>query len=175
MRFISLSPGMKRTVIHAEQTLVNTPRGPEQIQSREPYIAKFRQGGATAAETALALSRFQIKGLGERENPARRLSIYDTDEAARAENWTPELKAEIEQSLLSGVGQFYFQLEVPRVDLPWPAYATADPEDVVRTAGLVGVSLEHVLAYETENANRPAVVAEIKDALAANDEVEIEA
>lgn len=172
MRFISRSQSFKKGVINAEHTLVQTPRGPEQVESRAPYIALFSQGGVTPNEVDLALERFQFKGLSERENPARRISVYDTDERAHLEGWTPEFKAEVEQALLKGQNADYFLVEQPKVAIPWNAYDTADVEDIVPTAKLIGVSLDHVLAYERENGNRPEVIAELE---ADSAEVEISA
>lgn len=172
MRFISRAQAFKKSVIKAESTLVNTPRGPEQVETKKPYIAFFSQGGATNQEVQFALERFQFKGLGERENPARRISIYDTDEVARAEGWTPEFKAEVEANLVKGQSSDYFLVEIPRLTAPWPSYDDTNAKDILSTATAIGVDLAHVLAYERENENRPEVVSAL-EGTEVFDEVEI--
>lgn len=173
MRCISKATNLKRTVIHAERTIVNGKSGPEYVVTREPYIALFTQGGATAYEKQLALEKFKFTGTGEREDPLRRISIFDTDEKAAQENWTPEFKDEVEKSLLAGQGEFYFVVEAPKVEKPWPAYDTASPEDIPELAEMFGVSSIHVLAYERENQNRPSVIEALE--VSDPDEVEISA
>jgi hypothetical protein len=175
LRAISKATAFKRTLVHAQTTLINTPNGPERITTQQPYIAHFQQGGATAYEKQLAQERFKFTGTGDGENPLKRISIFDTDEAARSENWTPEFKAEAEASLLAGQGEFYFVAEAKKAEKPWPAYDTADVEQIVGLAGAFGVSLEHVLLYEQENQKRPAVIAELEAAQADTEEVEISA
>lgn len=174
MRFLSLSQAFKKTVKKAERKLINTSQGPEMQEISPPIIAYFKQGGATAREKQLALERFQFKGLSEREDPTRRISVYDTDEEARHYGWTPELKDEIEQALLEGQNQYYFAVFKDPTPKPWPAYDETDPKLILETARLVGVDFAHVLAYESENENRPAVIKAIEGDKASN-EVEISA
>ena len=174
MRFLSLSQAFKKTVKKAERQLINTQQGPELQEISPPIIALFRQGGATAREKQLALERFQFKGLSEREDPTRRISVYDTDEEARHSGWSPELKAEIEQMLLEGQNQYYFAVQADPTPKPWPSYDETEPSLILETARMVGIDLAHVLAYESENGNRPQIIKAITGEVAA-DEVEISA
>lgn len=175
MRFISKAQAFKKGVIKAKRTLVNTDSGPEYTTTREPYIALFQQGGATPAEVNMALERFHFAGLTERENPARRISVFDTDEVAHREGWTPEFKKEVEEALLRGQGEFYFLASAPKVEKPWPSYDEADPSRIVDTALAIGVALEHVAAYERENANRSFVLEALEQQAEDSAEVEITA
>lgn len=174
MRFISRSQAFKKSVIKAKQTIVNTDQGPEYVTTQPPYIALFEQGGATNAEIKLALEKFQFKGLGERENPARRISIFDTDEQARRYGWSAEFKAEVEKALVEGQNLDYFLVEAPRVPVPWPAYNQTPPAKVLEIALSIGVEPSHVLAYERENKNRATVVKLLEESVEPN-EVVVEA
>lgn len=158
MRFISRSQAFKKGVIKAQQELVNTDRGPEHVTTRRPYIAIFEQGGATPRDKQLALDRFQFKGAYEREDVTRRISIFDTDERASREGWSPEFKKAVEDALVKGQNTDYFLVEDAPAPLPWPAYNETEPELVGETARLIGVSFDQVLAYERQNQNRPAVI-----------------
>ena len=124
----------------------------------QPMAAIFEQGGATQDEVNLALERFQFKGLYEGENPARRISIYDTDEQARQHAWSDELKAEIEALLDRDQGPNYFRVESPKATLPWPSYDETPAAKVMEVARTIGVDPSTVLAYERENQNRPSVL-----------------
>src|SRR5262245_42969045 len=118
-RYISKAQAFKRIVRHARHHNLNTAQGVIQVESEPSIIADFEQGGATRHEIDIALERFSFKGRG-RENPARRLSMFDTDEAARAGNWSPELKDQVEANLDAGQGDVYFRVEAPSVAKPWP-------------------------------------------------------
>lgn len=166
-RYLSRSQAFKKTVKKASQQLVNGPAGPEMRELERPIIAFFQQGGATAREIELALQRFQFKGLAERENPARRISIYDTDEQALHQGWSEGLKAEIEEVLDRGQNQNYFRVDELRVPKPWPRYDEVAGKQVAEVADQFGVSLEQVLAYERENANRPEAIKALEQALEA--------
>lgn len=167
-RYVSRAQSFKKSVVKPTRTLATNPATglPEVIDTGTPLIAIFQQGGATPREVEVALARFRFKGLAEGENPARRISVYDTDEQARFHGWPDELKEKVEAVLDAGQSADYFKVEKERAVRPWPAYDDAVAEAVVETAQVIGVPLEQVLAYETENKNRKTVVRQIEDALA---------
>lgn len=94
-------------------TRIQTANGSAMQTLVPPIIAIFEQGGPTPEEIRLALERFKFTGLAEGENPARRISIYDTDEQQRQHGWSDELKAEIETVLDRDQGRNYFKVEPP--------------------------------------------------------------
>lgn len=174
-RYISRSQKFKKAVRKAKSTIVHTSQGPVNQTVVEPMAALFEQGGATQEEIRLALERFQFKGLAEGENPARRISVYDTDEQARKHGWDENLKAEIEDVLDRGQNTDYFKVEAPAAPIPWPSYDQTPPGKVLEVALMVGVDPNAVLRYERENKNRAAVVKALEESLAPQDEVVVEA
>lgn len=161
-RYISKAQAFKKTLRKAKLTLINTPVGPEQKETTPPLIGFFQQGGATTAEVRTALQRFKFKGLAEGENPATRLSVLDTDELAHAQNWTPEEKAEIEELLDAGQGEFYFKVVPEPAAKPWDNYDETPAAQISATATMIGKDPELVLAYERENKNRKSVIEEME-------------
>lgn len=168
MRFVSKARAFKKGVIKAEQrTVENRQTGMVEVREvTQPYIAIFRQGGATAREVELARQRFAFKGLAEGENPLQRISVFDTDEEAKRHGWGDEFKTKVESILVGGQNSYYFLVENEKAAKPWPAYDEADAGTIIDSAGIVGVSLDVVLAYERENKNRKTVVKAIEEKLA---------
>lgn len=173
MRFISCAPGHKKAVVKPKRTLVNTDNGPEYTESERGYIAFFRQGGATQREIELALDRFKFTGTYEGENPTRRISIYDTDEQARAEGWDDDFKAKVEKALVDGQNQWYFLVEQLPAPKPWPSYDETAEKDILAVAEVTGVSLEAVAAYERENKKRKSILDKLEKPV--DDEVTVPA
>lgn len=174
-RYISRSQKFKKAIRKAKQTIVQGPQGPVYQTVVEPMAALFEQGGATPDEIRLALERFQFKGLAEGENPARRISVYDTDEQARRLGWDDDLKAEIEALLDRDQSSDYFKVEAPAAPIPWPSYDQTPPAKILEVALMVGVDPSAVLRYERENKNRTQVVKQLEESLAPQDEVVVEA
>lgn len=180
-RYVSRSQNFKKAVLKPVITLVQGPLGPEQRETAPGLIAFFAQGGVTPYEAEIARQRFTFTGLSENENPIRRLSVYDTDEQAKAHGWDAEKKAQVEATLDAGTGENYFRVEQPAAPLPWPSYDDVrSADDVVTIAATIGVDLSVVLAYERENQNRKTYVAAIEKALgeaveADPDEIVVEA
>lgn len=164
-RYISKARAFKKAVVKAHMQLVNTQYGPEMREVTQPIIALFRQGGATPRELELAKERFRFRGVAEGEDPLWRISIYDTDEEARAHNWSPELKAQIEQALDAGQSPDYFKVEKDPAKKPWPLYDETAPEDIEGLALSTGVPIVDVMAYEEENQNRPKVLKVLRELL----------
>lgn len=162
-RYISRASAFKKTVRKATQTLINTPQGPEKITSEEPIVAIFRQAGTTPWEAEQALERFKFLGLGEGENPLHRVSSYDTDEVARSQGWSTELKKHVEDVLDAGQGPDYFRCDKPRLSAPWPTYDDfTDAKKIAERIRELGLNVEHACAYERENKNRENVVAALE-------------
>ena len=165
MRFISKSQRFKISAVKGKVELITGPSGTYQEETKKPYIAHFTQGGATPAEAEMAMQRFKFTGLGDREDPRRRISVFDTDEFAYREGWAPEFKAQVEKALLEGQDQFYFLAETPAVAIPWAAYDTAEEDEILATAQLIGADLNHVLSYEKANANRPSAIKALEQSI----------
>lgn len=161
-RYVSRAQAFKKSVVKAELREIATPYGMQQREATAPIIAIFQQGGATPREVKLALERFQFKGLAEGENPARRLSVYDTDEEARRCHWPEAVKAQVEATLDAGQSTDYFRVDEERAPKPWPAYDETAAGKVLEVARSAGVPLADVLAYETENQNRKTVLAAVE-------------
>jgi len=176
-RYLSRAQAFKKSVVKPTRTLATNPATglPEVIETGQPLIAIFQQGGATPREVEVALERFKFKGLSEGENPSRRISVYDTDEQARFHGWPDDLKQRVEAVLDAGQSADYFKVEPDRAAKPWPSYDDAVADAVVETAQVIGVPLEQVLAYETENKNRKTLVKQLEDELAAEASVTVPA
>lgn len=162
MRFASKSQEYNRTVRQPIYTIVQGPAGPEYKPTREPIMAQFEQGGLTQFEKAQCAARFTFLGSAEGEDVMRRVSIYDTDEAANAEGWDADTKREVEENLVAGQNEWYFMLEVKRASKPWPSYSEQTPKQILDTVTTIGANIEDVLAYERENKNRATLIAELQ-------------
>lgn len=158
MRYLAKG-GYKKTVRKAEVQIVQGPNGPVETLARAPEIAVFWQFGVTPWERELARERFTFTGLAEGENPVKRLSIYDTDIAARERNWDAKTKAEVERVLDEGQNEFYFRVDEPLALKPWPKYDEARSAPKIAEAVLsLGLDVGGVIAYERENKNRESVI-----------------
>lgn len=160
MRFASKSPGFNRTVQQPQWNTIRGDSGEMEKNVTRPWImAQFEQMGLTAFEKEQVAARLKFTGLGEGEDPMRRVSIYDTDIAAESEGWDADTKARVEKSLLEGQSSTYFLLEEYRQPLPWPSYDEfTAPTKIAETVQTLGLDVEGVLAYERENKARPSVV-----------------
>ncbi len=175
-RYISQASSFKKTGRHAQHEILNGANGAFRQLTQPPIVCLFQQGGVTEWENKLATERFGFRGVAEGENPLRRVSVYDTDEEASRRGWDAGTKAEVEKMLDGGQNSDYFRVEMPKSPAPWPAYDTTDPSRVLFTAESIGVDLNAVLIYESENLKREEILEGIAGALAAEpDEVVITA
>src|SRR4029453_19064472 len=118
--------------------------------------------------------RFDFPGLPEdRErggeiSPRLRVSIFDSDEAARLNQWTEEERDHVVRFLREHPlnGTVFAEVELPQLAKPWPRYDTTPSHEVLETARAIGVPFEQVAAYERENANREELLREIAGELA---------
>lgn len=155
---------------HREMVLAD---GQRQVVQQGFMAAPFLWGDVTEWERKEALAHWdnKFRGMTEGENPIWRLSSFDTDDAARKHEWTPEEKARYEKVLRDSPsnGVDYIIVERPSAPRPWPKY-----DDLVvvgrRTIEMVakeiadkvvdlGIDVDHVRVYERENLNRTEVLA----------------
>lgn len=165
MRFASKSPGFNRTV---QQPLFDRVRGDsgetEMVCTRPWIMAQFVQMGITAFEKAQVAARLKFAGLGDGEDPMRRVSMYDTETAADTEAWDAETRARVEKSLLEGQSSWYFLLEEERQPKPWPRYdEIRSAQKIAETVLAQGYDPEAVIAYEREHKNREAVITALEE------------
>lgn len=167
-RYLSKYSAMKKTVIKAEQALIQGPQGPMMQVMREPVIAIFQKAGVTPWERQFAAQHFGFVGLAEGEDPLGRISSYDTDEEAIRHGWSPEQKIAVEELLDRQQSADYFRVEKPRTPAPWPNYDEIVPQgrrtielvaaQIAETVQTLGIDPEAVIVYELENKARPEVL-----------------
>lgn len=162
MRFISKSQRYLRTARQPVIELIQGARGPEEKVTQDAIMAVFQQSGVTPYERELAKQRFNFLGIAEGEDPMKRVSLYDTDMEARIHEWDPKTKAEVEQSMIEGQNEFYFLVEEVALRAPWPSYDQQTPKQIVEAAKIIGADVGVVIAYERENKNRTALIAELE-------------
>ena len=110
-------------------------------------------------ERRTALDHFVFRGqtqdIGEAipTDPVQRLSVFDTDEAAFQEGWSPAEKALVEDKLtdiaLTSPQECILVADTP-INAPFPNYDTFDGSPTELVVKLIedGFDLELVLAYE---------------------------
>lgn len=116
-------------------------------------------------------------GIGRDENPFDWCGIFDLDEAALRNGWSPEDKALVEEILDKGAGTLYVRADPPRIPAPWPNYDKIVGEDadvafaVTRKVQEDGYSPSDVAAYESQGLARPLVLEALASLEPAGDEV----
>jgi|SRR5262245_15789352 len=172
MRFVS---HVRRFSVQVVQPAVRYSNYGDRIVDREMYIAQFSDD-ITNADLDFARRVFEEGGfingrttLIDEVTPTpilTRVSVYDTDERALSEGWTPEFKQQVEDFLLERqINHPDFRvLEEARLDPPWPRY-----DDFKGTAAKLvekvvgdGYALPEVLAYERQNKNREDFVSALE-------------
>lgn len=160
MRFISKHRGYKMGIRPAAISGY-TPHG-EPIISSQDLIAHFRPGGASRWEIDQALKHWDhFPGLAEGENPALRLSWFDSEFAQHIHGWTDEERETVEQKLLSApnCGPDYILIEEEKAPKPWGSYdKISAPKQIVSLMIETGTDPEVVLRYERENGKRQEVL-----------------
>lgn len=150
--------------------------GQVQILQKGLSAKPWRWGDVTEWENLQALKHFEssFRGLGYDENPSHRLSTFDSLWAQEVNGWTDEEREIVEARVRSGPGNGvdYIVVDTPRVPAPWPAYDKLRPqgkrtvemvaEKIAETIAELEIDPQHVLAYERENENRPAVIAAVE-------------
>lgn len=183
MLFISNAAGYTLKLRSAKP--IYTPQG--DLLTVEPKIkAVFQHGTAPrwAIEQATKAGLI-VTGKPDGTDFQPYFSAYDTNAAAELEGWDAETKAWVEERLLAnpGFGSTYILAEPVRLKPPWPAY-----EDLKAIGGrteemvadkIAAVTLENgydpaeVIAYETENQNRPLVIDALAEIIALENATEL--
>ena len=142
------------------------------VKPQKGIVCKFQHAGRGLSpwEIDEALDRFDIRGVAVGEDPASRLSFYDTEIWQIHQGWDDQTRKKVEDRLLSGngFGTDYFLSERPRAQAPWPGYDKLGAqgrrtvemvaEKIAQMTTDTGVDPEAVLQYERENLNREPVV-----------------
>ena len=189
MRFVSHAPAMKVGVIPKRAHFTNYG---DEIVDQEGYMAEFSRDYVTEADLHFAEKTFlneygQIQGqtvLGDEVTPTPfldRLSVFDTDEMALAENWADrtyfdargnqiDFKQHVE-TVLAGIadGHQDFRMIVPLpATPPWPNYMEFKGSLEQLVARLVedGYDLLEVIRFEEQSGHRQAVIDALRATLA---------
>lgn len=103
--------------------------------------------------------------------------LYDVEEEAQANRWSPEDKQLVEDQLEEAVTNRYHpaygdikRYEPPKVNPPWPAYDDAEPAMIVRVADETGMVSE-AFQYESLTQKRPAVLGPLEKLLTQEEEL----
>lgn len=150
----------------------------DRIVDEDGYIAQFSPD-ITHADIEWAQREFEEKGFMHGRTLMldevtltpiiNRLSVYDTDEAAAAENWTPEFKQEVEEFLLARSDNHpdYRRVEIESVPPPWPTYMNyrGTVPQLIEKLIEDGYSLEHALLFEQRTGKRENVIEALVEAL----------
>lgn len=167
MRFISRygRPGV--SIFKPTYELIATPGGGKaRYESQPGFIAMFDRGGIREYEIVEAKKAFKFPGLFEKEDPVRRLSLFDTDTEAKRLGWDEEYKAKVEEILLSRCGPDIIMVEPPPVAVPWPNYPRIkNAEKIISRVKEDGYSPKLVLEYELQNEKRSEVIEAMKELL----------
>lgn len=174
-RYVSQYAAFGVQVLGPTSQVIQGENGLPQIrQVSEGYRAQFRQQGLLPWEEQMALERFNFRGVAEDENPiARRCSVFDTEQAQREEGWDNETREQVEARLDALQDQNYFRADTPKAKKPWPTYDEAQASKIATIVAELGISVEEVVRYERENANRADVLKSL--AVEEADEILVEA
>ena len=147
-----------------------------QVQTlQEGLYVKFTTGDLSDDEIRICRESFSMHGFKtERDevtmvDPLSRLSVFDTDLAAKEFNWTDEEKALVEETLMERSKETTFIVYLPAqvVEAPFPAYDSFDgtTEELLQKLISDGFELSKVRIYEIQSKNRPEVVKALSDEL----------
>lgn len=161
--------------------------GEHRILQRGLRAVPFRWMDVTEWERREALNAWpNMRGLTEGEDPATRLSCFDSFYAQEAHGWTDEEREIVENALRGGPGHGsdYIIVEKAKAPAPYKLYdahrkvggkrtldhVVKDIQDAFATAGFdVGTAL----LYEKENGADPAVLAALEALTAGEPEEEL--
>lgn len=150
---------------------------------QHPVYAMFHPYRLTPIEREMALARWSFNGFYQEQDevtvvpPDYRIGLFDSEEAALENGWSPEIKQQVEDTLCDLAERFEDLIVVrSTVPAPWPRYDEfrGTPQALVRRLREDGHDLDAVLTYERDHQNRPQVLAEIQKAVAAGDEEAVE-
>lgn len=162
MRFISNTAGLMVLAVPDK----HQPQADGWVKVRDKYQVRFEQGQVSDEEIKFAREhwgyddREKIPGIREGEPVRLRFSSFDS-EAIEDET----LRETVEKALLGSLnyGVRYIAYEPAKAPAPWANYDKLDDADeIAHTIEITGTEIDVVLAYERENANRPAVIAAVE-------------
>lgn len=161
-RFISPYARYSVQVVEPIEEVLSDTRGMGYTNiRRKPVIAEFETGGLFDHEIEAAFEKFNFSGLPEGVNPLTRISVYDPEAQAVANDWPDDLRREVEGRLFrrseQAPGDLIFVPAV-RVATPWPSYDADSVEEIIAAQERFGYDAELVRRYEQENLNREEIV-----------------
>ena len=146
------------------------------VPAQKPVIANFQYSLVTQEDfVAATTSRLVFTGLPMYEDteqdlsPRSRLSVWDSEWAAKHEGWRPdEIEAIIKalrESPENGID--FIEVEEAKAAKPWPTYDEfEDAEEIGVLVNQLGLDPAVVIAYEEQNQNRETVLDELRNAKA---------
>lgn len=159
--------------------------------TQEPIYATFKslEEGAFLYENeeAAALKHFNFHGntqdIGEAipTDPLARLSVFDTDEAAKEEGWDEDTQAEVEAKLREYAAQdplSFLIVDTTPIPAPFPTYDAYEGDTQALIVKLIedGHDVEQVLYYERVfGGKRPAVIEALEEAVEVKQEMVVSA
>lgn len=137
---------------------------------------QFEIGGLLPEERQYVTSRWRFNGSYQEQDevttiePDYRIGVFDSAQAQRDNQWSDEVREEVERKLLAVAEQFPNDLvAITEVEQPppWPRYDeyTGSPAALLRKLVDEGHDLERTLAYERKHQNRPKVTEAIEELL----------
>lgn len=140
-------------------------------------IAEFFPGGMLPQERELAISQFAFPGFNQMVDevgivpPDGRIGCFDSRQSQISDGWTDEERELVEAVVTRKATETPSSLVVVpeyRTPAPWPRYDefSGDTMALVRRILEDGYEIEPILAYESENQNRPELVAAFEQLLA---------
>ncbi len=138
----------------------------EQLPEQKGLSADFSPDLRTDEDVALAKSTFDFRGLpiwenGQTIDPTYRIAVFDSEVAALQNQWTQEEHDLVVETLRHNgpIGQMYIEVVPAPAEKPWNGYDELEDADrIVELALGIGADLDQVIAYESQNENREAVV-----------------
>lgn len=175
-RFVSQHRNFNHGVRNAKEAHLG-PDG-KMVPETRALDAQFSPDLRTDEDLAFALSTFNFRGLpiyesGEEVGASYRVSVFDSEVAKLQLGWTDEEEALVVDTLRNSgmIGQAFAELVPEPAAKPWNGYDDVEDADrILELALAIGADLDKVLAYETENKNRPEVTATLKIAITEADE-----
>lgn len=171
-RFVS----QHRNFIHGIRVAEPAHLGPDgkMVPEVTALDAEFTPDLRTDEDLAFGLSHFNFRGLpiyasGEEVGASYRVSVFDSEIAKRQNGWTDADEALVVDTLRSSgmLGPAFLEMIPEPTEKPWNGYDSIEDADrILELAIGIDADLQKVLAYETENQNRPEVTATLKVAIA---------
>ena len=196
-RFVSANRGQIVTVQVEEDEYL----GPRGVVPRKKLIeAKFTHDNVRPEDAVVAkLARSQgglanidpkpdgsmpdspFRGLTQQENgqflPVEtRLSVFDSEQAALQERWTPDEEEFVVEFLRSKAGGDFIEVKAAPASIPWNGYdRVTDPTRMIEIAADIEADLSTILQYEKENQDRADFISVLEEALVEEEDVVVTA